>query len=180
MHRCGAKRDVFLVGMPGRRRIPHSAGQVRSIKYFHLPYPKKKTETEKQPHRSSSDCDLPSMGIRVEAPQYMRLGCLIKKLADLIGPKHNIHKDVKKMVANIQTVYERLGEELHTVSNEIQTSPTIQGGWAQGCETPKNVDGNQHGPKLNERKATSPHNKQTRQIKYTQLGWKRRLQNPTG
>ena len=67
------------------------------------------------------------MGIRVEAPQYIRLGCLIKKLAGFIGPKHNIHKDVKKMVASIQTVYERVGEELHTVSNETQTSPTIQG-----------------------------------------------------
>ena len=72
------------------------------------------------------------------------------------------------MVANIQTVYDRLGVELHTVSNETQTSPLTQRSGAQKCGTKNNVDVSQQGCNVNKGTAVSPHNNQMRQAKYAQ------------
>lgn len=120
------------------------------------------------PHRSPSEGDIPNMGLRLETPQYMRMGCLIKKLAEFVGPRNNVHKDIKKMVANIQTVYDRLGVELHTVSNETQTSPTAQRSYAQVSGTPDKVQGIQDGSNMKKRKASSPLNNQLRKVKQAQ------------
>ncbi|KAK0075926.1 hypothetical protein PV326_011178 [Microctonus aethiopoides] len=129
------------------------------------------------PQRSGSEGDLPSITLRLETPQYMRLGFLIKKLTEFVEPKNNVHKVIKKLAASIQTVYDQLGKELHTASNQTQTSPITQRSWAQTCAAPDKTEESQNRSNTNKRKASSSQDNHLRNVKRAQ----RRLTtvNPT-